>query len=387
MVDEGDSMSLLKILSVLSLGVMSAGCVSTAVEPPIRFGVEARLPPFESRNDQGELVGLNIELARALCAELQTRCVWIDQDDATHVQALEAGKFDVGIPMTTNPAHRDRLAFTDELYPLSHYLVAPVGTRLLPFARSLKGKRIGVLAGTRREAFAQARWAPAGVTVRSFVSNSQLIDSLVAGEIDATLQDSVEIDQALLSQPRGERFAFAGPAVRDPLLGSGVAMAVRKADTALRDDLNAAFDRIVRNGQYFEIVQRYAPQLSPDFLRYIPAEEGLPFSEAVQVDETLYLSGLIGTASNGELVKGGIVPQMTQVMENLRDLLERNGSSMAHLARCTVILADIKDYAAMNEVYRRHVPQNRLPARTTYAVSQLVLDARVAVECIASTRA
>lgn len=380
-------MSLLKILSVLSLGLLSTGCVSTAIEPQIRFGVEALVPPFESRNDKGELVGLNIELGNALCAELKARCAWIDQDYATNVQALEAGKFDVIVPMTPTPARRDRLAFTGELYPLKNYLVAPAGSRLLPVASSLEGKRIGVLAGTSREAFAQARWAPAAVTVRSFNSNGQLIDSLLAGEIDATLQDSIEIDQAFLSQPRGERFAFAGPAVRDPLLGSGVAMAVRKADTALRDDLNAAFDRIVRNGQYFEIVQRYAPQLSPDFLRYIPAEEGLPFSEAVQVDETLYLSGLIGTASNGELVKGGIVPQMTQVMDNLRDLLERNGSSMAHVVKCTVILADIKDYAAMNEVYRRHVPQNRLPARTSFAVSQLVLDARVEVECIASTRA
>lgn len=376
-------MPLLKILSVLSLAVLTSGCVSSVAEPQIRFGVEALVPPFESRNDSGELVGLNIELGNALCAELQSRCVWIDQDYATNIEALEANRFDVIMPMTATPARRERIDFTDNLYPLSSRLVAREGTGLQPTAASLKGKRVGVLAGTSREAFAKARWAEAGVTVRSFQFNDQLIAALQTGEIDATLQDTIEITHALLNHPQGRDFAFAGAALKDPMLGSGVAMALRKSDSALRDNLNAALERLKQNGQYQAITQRYLPSATADSPSYLPNDEGLPFSDAVQVGETVYLSGVLGIGADGELVKGGIVPQMTQTMENLRSALQRSGSSMGHVAKCMVILADIKDFRAMNEVYQRYFPADRLPARTTFAAKALVLDARVEVECLA----
>ena len=102
-------MPLLKILSVLSLVALTTGCVSSAVEPQIRFGVEALVPPFESRDDNGQLVGLNIELGNALCAELKSSCVWVDQDYATNIEALEAKRFDVIMPMTATAARRERI--------------------------------------------------------------------------------------------------------------------------------------------------------------------------------------------------------------------------------------------------------------------------------------
>ncbi|MBK5399480.1 transporter substrate-binding domain-containing protein [Pseudomonas sp. TH39(2020)] len=377
-------MSLVKTLSLLSLVALTTGCMSPAPDPQIRFGVEALVPPFESRNDKGELVGLNIELGNALCAELKSRCVWVDQDYATNIHALEANRFDVIMPMTATSARRERVDFTDNLYPLSSRLVARKGANLQPDVQSLKGKRVGVLAGTSREAFAKSRWAPAGVTVRSFNFNNQLVASLLAGELDATLQDSIEITQALLSQPQGQGFDFVGPALKDPMLGSGVAMAVRKTDTLLRDNLNAALERLKQNGQYQAITQRYLPPAAPDSPRYFPNEEGLPFSDAVQVGETIYFSGMLGLGADGELVKGGIGPQTTQAMENLRTALQRNGSSLAQVAKCTVILADIRDFSAMSAVYRSFFAADRLPARTTFA-GKLVENARVEVECLAVT--
>jgi lysine/arginine/ornithine transport system substrate-binding protein len=377
-------MPLLKTLTVLSLVLLTTGCVSSKPEPQIRFGVEALVPPFESRNENGELVGLNIDLGNALCAELNARCVWIDQDYATNIAALEAKRFDVIMPMTATAARRERIDFTENLYPLSSRLVARQGSGLQPSVVSLKGKRVGVLAGTSREAFAKTRWAEAGVTVRSFNLNDQLIASLQAGEIDATLQDTIEITHAFLSRPQGQAFDFAGPVLDDPMLGSGVAMGVRNNDTVLRDNLNAALERLKRNGQYQAITQRYLPPATTDAPRYFPNEEGLPFSDAVQVGHTVYLSGVIGLGADGKLVKGGIGPQTTQAMENLRAALQGNGSSLAQVAKCTVILADIKDFSAMSTVYRSYFPVDRLPARTTFA-GQLVAGAKVEVECLAVT--
>lgn len=376
-------MPLLKILSFLSLLVLTTGAPLSVASQQIRFGVEALVPPFESRNGNGELVGLNIELGNALCAELKASCVWVDQDYATNIEALEAGRFDVIMPMTATPARRERIDFTENLYPLNSRLVAREGAGLQPTTESFKGKHIGVLAGTSREAFAKARWAPNGVTVSSFKFNDQLIAALKAGEIDATLQDSTEITHALLNQPQGRDFAFTGPTLDDPMLGSGVAMGVRKSDTALRSNLNAALKRLKQNGQYASITQRYLPTVAANSPHYFPSREGLPFSDAVQLGETIYLSGVLGLGADGELVTGGIGPQMTQTMENLSSVLQRSGSSLAHVAKCTVILADIKDFRAMNEVYQRYFPADRLPARTTFAAKALVLDARVEVECLA----
>lgn len=377
-------MSLAKILSALSLLALTTGCVSSTVETTLRFGVEPLVPPFESRNDKGELVGLNIELGNALCAELQKRCVWVDQDYATNIVALEANRFDVIMPMTATPARRERIDFTDNLYPLSSQLVARKGTHLQPDAKSLQGTRIGVLAGTSREAFAKARWAESGVTIRSFQFNDQLIASLQSGEIDATLQDSIEITHAFLSRPQGQAFGFAGPALKDPMLGTGVAMALRKTDSKLRDELNAALERLKQSGQYQAITERYLSSAISDFPRYRAKAQDLPLSDSVQIGETIYLSGVLGLDVDGQLAAGGIRPQMVQVMENLRSALDRSGSSLAHVAKCTVILTDVKDFAGMNEVYRRYFPADRLPARTTFAGKQLVVPgAKVELECLA----
>ena len=82
-----------------------------------------------------------------------------------------------------------------------------------------------------------------------------------------------------------------------------------------------------------------------------------------------------------ELVSGGIRGQATQVLENIRAILERNGSSMDRVVKCTVFLADIADWGAMNEVYRTFfkIP----PARSALGASGLALGARVEIECIA----
>lgn len=256
---------LLTLTTFFLILLVGAGCVVT---PPaenlwreIRFGVEADVPPFEFRNAQGELAGLDIELGSALCAELNARCVWVDQAYATNIAALQAGKFDAIMPMTATPARREIVDFTHDLYALESRLVVPAGSNLLPTPHSLKGKRVGVLAGTSREAFANARWAPQGVVVRSFGLNSELIRSLQAGEIDATLQNTIEISEALLNIPQGTAFAFAGPSVVDEMLGGGVAIATRKADPELTAALNKALQRLKDTGKYTAITRAYLGSL------------------------------------------------------------------------------------------------------------------------------
>ena len=112
--------------------------------------------------------------------------------------------------------------------------------------------------------------------------------------------------------------------------------------------------------------------------------QAMPFSEAVRVGDLLYLSGQLGNVPGTRtIVPGGIAAETRQTMENIRAVLERHGSSLDHVVKVTVFLADIKDWPAFNEVYVQYFKGKSLPARSALGASGLALGARAEVECIA----
>ena len=112
-----------------------------------------------------------------------------------------------------------------------------------------------------------------------------------------------------------------------------------------------------------------------------------PFTPAVQVGDILYLAGQIGTSANaqGGVVPGGIQAETRQTMENIRDVLEKSGSSMDRVFKFTVFMADMKEWDAMNEVYTTFFP-NHKPARSALGANGLALNARVEIECLAKVK-
>ncbi len=127
---------------------------------------------------------------------------------------------------------------------------------------------------------------------------------------------------------------------------------------------------------------------APPRVEYLKADRSrpTPFSDAVRVDQMLYLSGKIGTDSSFALVSGGIKAETKQTMENIRRVLDQNGSSFDQVVKCTVMLADMSEWAAMNEVYVTYFVKDRLPARSALGVNGLALGARVEVECLATVK-
>ena len=125
-----------------------------------------------------------------------------------------------------------------------------------------------------------------------------------------------------------------------------------------------------------------------DGVRFINSEAakaaGFPFSQAVQVERLLFLSGQIGyDPVAGKLVEGGIGAETRQTMEAIKALLAAEGLGMDSLVKCTAMLADMQEWAAFNEVYRTYFEGGRYPARSALGVNGLALNARVEVECIA----
>ena len=109
----------------------------------------------------------------------------------------------------------------------------------------------------------------------------------------------------------------------------------------------------------------------------------MPFSEAVRAGDTLYLSGMVGVVPGSlKLAEGGVEAETKQTMDNIRTVLGTHGYAMTDVVKCTVMLADIGDWPAFNEVYRTYFDE-RYPARSAFGANGLALGATVEVECIA----
>lgn len=116
--------------------------------------------------------------------------------------------------------------------------------------------------------------------------------------------------------------------------------------------------------------------------QYFTTSDDLPFSEAVQVGDMLYLSGQIGVLPGTvDLVPGGMTAEARQTMDNIGDVLERRGLGFNAIVKCTIMLEDMSDWEAFNEVYVNYFPKGRLPARSAFGTSGLAFNAKLEVEC------
>lgn len=113
------------------------------------------------------------------------------------------------------------------------------------------------------------------------------------------------------------------------------------------------------------------------------ADKGYPFSEAVRVNDLLFVAGQVATDHTGELVEGGIEAESHQVMLNIKDIVQRRGLTMADVVKCTVFLADVAQWGDFNEVYTTYFSKP-FPARSALGANGLALGAAVEVECIAA---
>ena len=125
---------------------------------------------------------------------------------------------------------------------------------------------------------------------------------------------------------------------------------------------------------------------SPSYIKsQYTSRHNAPFSEATEYNGVLYLTGQIGkNHKTGQLIEGGIQAQTRQVLNNIKEVLEANNSDLDHVLKCTVILSDIDDFSAMNEIYRTFFKEHK-PARTTFGAN-LVGDAKIEIDVIAAKK-
>jgi arginine/ornithine transport system substrate-binding protein len=241
------------------VGLACAVAAQAAGLKELRIGTDATYEPFEYKAADGKLVGFEIDLANALCAEMKRTCVFVESPWDGIVPSLLAKKYEMIISgMTVTEQRRKTVSFSDKITDIPYRVIVKRGAGLDGSPAALKGRKVGVLKGSTEADFADKYYAKAGATVQRYESTQESYLDMVSGRLDAIVGNLVEMKAGFLSKPEGALFEFARYELKDPvILGYGTGAAMRKQDTQLRNEFNAALKTVRANGTYQKIADKY----------------------------------------------------------------------------------------------------------------------------------
>ena len=244
------------IFALFSL-LATAFAVSAQEVKKIKVGVEGAYPPFSQIGTDGKLKGFDIDIANALCEQMKAQCTMVQQEFDGMIPSLQAKKIDAVIASMSITEERQKVVdFTDKYYRTPARFVARKASGLTVTAAGLKGKRVGVQRTTTHDRFATDTFKESEI-VRYAKQDDVFLD-LAAGRLDGALVDWIAASEGFLKSSAGKDYGFLGPVFIDfKYFGVGAGIAVRKGDTALRNDFNAAIKGIRANGTFKKIQDKY----------------------------------------------------------------------------------------------------------------------------------
>ena len=249
-----------KLLFFVTLSVMlTVSCSAFAKEwKKVRVGVEGAYPPFSYVKPNGELAGFDIDIAKALVKAMGAEIVLVAQDWDGIIPALLAKKYDAIIAsMSITEERKKKVAFTHKYYQTPAKFVCRKGA-IKEFSReAIKGKSVGVQRATIHDKYLTDNYGK-DVTIKRYGSQDEAYLDMVAGRIDLLLADSVALAYGFLKKEEGKDFQFIGPDLVDPKwFGEGAGIALRKEDKDLLALFNKALDKILADGTYKAIQDKY----------------------------------------------------------------------------------------------------------------------------------
>lgn len=227
---------------IIAAAVLAA--LSTAAQAQtLRIGTEGEYPPWNFVNDAGELVGFEMDLAKAICEEAALECEIIKNDWDTIIPNLVAGNYDaIMAGMSVTEERQQSIDFTQDYYPPDPSRYIGAAGAVANFEGNPTGLRIGVQSNTMQAGYAK-EFLAADNTILSFASFEQSIADLAAGNVDVVLADGHTL-QPVKDNSQGA-LDFIGPEVP---VGGGVAIGLRKGDAELMTKLNDALTALKANG-------------------------------------------------------------------------------------------------------------------------------------------
>lgn len=228
---------------------------SVRADEPLRFATEGFYPPFVYFDEDGTLAGFDIDIAWALCAEMQVACEFLAQDWDALIPGLLAGDYDAIVAsMSITEDRAKQVAFSDPYYSNALSFVGEAASGLKPEKQSLAGKAVGAQSATISADYLANHWSDV-VRVELYETQENAFRGLANGAVDLVLSD-LYVSYTWLQTEVGKDFRFIG----DPIdIDDRIAIAVRQEDEALRRRLNAALAAILADSTYTEINLKYFP--------------------------------------------------------------------------------------------------------------------------------
>src|SRR5688500_12267574 len=195
----------------------------------IRIGVEGAYPPFNQLDKNGEPVGFDVDIDKALCEEMQVQCSFVVQDWDGMVPALMARKFDAVVSsMAITEERKKKIAFTGKYYNAPAQFVVKKGTTWDFSAEGLKDKRIGVESTTMFDRYVSEMYEKQGVKVLRYAKQEDAFLDLTAGRVDLVLANVFLTKESFFKSPLGAGFELQGPELTDvKYFGEGSGIATR----------------------------------------------------------------------------------------------------------------------------------------------------------------
>jgi polar amino acid transport system substrate-binding protein len=233
-------------------------------DPPkrvaIRFLTESDFPPFNYFDEDNVLTGFNVDIARAVCLELNAACDIQVRPWADLLPALKKGEADAVIAShTASPALLKQVEFSEPYYFTPGRFAAKHGLAKLDVTpEGLEGMRIGVAKRTAHEAYLRAFFRDS--SIRAFETPELTRDALITGAVDLIFDDGISLTFWLNGTASKACCELRGGPFAEPkFFGDGVGIAVKREDPQLKGLIDTALRRIRQSGRYEELLYRYFP--------------------------------------------------------------------------------------------------------------------------------
>jgi polar amino acid transport system substrate-binding protein len=223
-------------------------------QDPLRIGTEGAYPPFNMVDENGNLHGFDIDIANALCAEMERECTFVIQDWDGIIPGLLAGKYDAIVAsMSVTEERKQAVDFTNKYWTNKLQFIAPTDVDLDISPEGMAGKTVGAQRATISAQLVEENLP--GVEIKLYDTQENAYLDLASGRIDAIIADML-VNYEWLESEAGEGFEFKGEPVYDNDL---IGIAIRKGNEDLVAEFNAAIKAIVEDGTYAEINAKYFP--------------------------------------------------------------------------------------------------------------------------------
>jgi arginine transport system substrate-binding protein len=232
--------------------LLASVSLSAAAAQTIRFATEASYPPFEAVDANNQIVGFDVDLANALCKEMEATCTFTNQAFDSLIPSLKFRRIDaVMAGMDITPEREKQVLFSTPYYDNAALFIGQKGK--YTSIDQLKGKKVGVQNGTTHQKYITDKHPEINTVAYDSYQNAKL--DLQNGRIDAVFGDNAVVTEWLKTN---DKLAAVGENVTDKAyFGTGLGIAVRQGNTELQQKFNAALEKVKKDGTYDTIYKKW----------------------------------------------------------------------------------------------------------------------------------